>query len=52
MTDKEFKCEMKGLIDMGLVIKTKPGYYSLNLDINNNKLTKEKDNGKQNQKSG
>ena len=47
MTEEEFKREMQGLIDMGLVKETKPGYYALNLF--NNK--KEKDNGKD-QKSG
>ena len=47
MTEAEFKREVQGLIDMGLVKETKPGYYALNLPNNN----KEKDNGKD-QKSG
>jgi hypothetical protein len=46
MTEEEFRREVQGLIDMGLVKETKPGYYALNL-FNN----KEKDNGKD-QKSG
>ena len=31
--EQELKKALKELIEMGLVIESKPGYYALNLDI-------------------